>query len=134
VRLVSLRDSRRDQVVEARIVSAGSVRDPATGNRYSGCMRTRTEANTRSPTTRLFNVKQAAAYLGVSVWTVRDLIHTGGLPVVKPESPRVTVGRRRSGTAIRVRRSRSECSTLRKLLVDIRDLDAFIERAKECAA
>ena len=31
---------------------------------------------------RLYDVRQAAAYLGVGVWTVRDLIHSGHLPRV----------------------------------------------------
>jgi excisionase family DNA binding protein len=32
---------------------------------------------------RLLTLKDAAAYLGVSVWTVRDLVSKGKLPVVR---------------------------------------------------
>jgi len=52
---------------------------------------------------RLLSVKEAASYLGVSVWTVRTLGWNGEIPEVK-------IGRRR--------------------LFDRRDLDAFVERSK----
>jgi excisionase family DNA binding protein len=53
---------------------------------------------------RLFTLPEAAAYLGVSPWTVRELQWAGKLP-------RVDLGR--------------------KLLFDRTDLDALIERHKE---
>lgn len=52
---------------------------------------------------RLLNVPQTAAYLGCPVWTVRTLIWSRQIPVIK-------VGK--------------------GYLIDIRDLDAWIERTK----
>jgi excisionase family DNA binding protein len=54
---------------------------------------------------RLLRSAEAADYLSVSVWTLRRLIQSGELPVVQ----------------------RGEAG---KFLVDIRDLDGFIERNK----
>jgi excisionase family DNA binding protein len=31
----------------------------------------------------MLNVRQAAAYIGGTVWTIRELIWTGALPVIK---------------------------------------------------
>lgn len=53
---------------------------------------------------RLLSLRDAAAALSLSHWTVRELIWRGDLPSVR-------VGRR--------------------ILVDVRDLDAFIERNKQ---
>ncbi len=58
-----------------------------------------TETNAR----RLLSVKDAAAYLGISQWTMRGLGWNGEIPQVK-------IGRR--------------------VLFDRRDLDAFVERSK----
>jgi excisionase family DNA binding protein len=52
---------------------------------------------------RLLTLPEAATYLGLSPWTVRELTGKGRLPVV-----RIT----------------------RKLLFDLRDLDALIEQEK----
>jgi excisionase family DNA binding protein len=54
---------------------------------------------------RLLRSAEAADYLSVSVWTLRRLIQSGELPVVQ----------------------RGDAG---KFLVDIRDLDGFIERNK----
>lgn len=56
------------------------------------------------PHIRLLTLQQASGYLGVSPWTVRELIWRGRLPAV-----RIT----------------------RKIHLDLRDLDQFIEQAKE---
>jgi excisionase family DNA binding protein len=53
---------------------------------------------------RLLSLKGAATYLGVSYWGLRGLVLNGQLPSVR-------VGRR--------------------ILLDIRDLEAFIERNKQ---
>lgn len=53
---------------------------------------------------RLFSLNRSAEYLGVSYWTVRDYIFRGELPSVK-------LGRR--------------------VLIDVRDLDALIAKYKE---
>ncbi len=60
---------------------------------------------------RLMSLEQAALYLGVSPWTVRDLEHDGVLPRVRIPLP-----------------NRGE---LRKLLFDRQDLDRVIERWKK---
>ena len=66
---------------------------------------------------RLLNLQQAAAYLGLSAWSLRDyillgLIPTVGLPPLRP----------REGERAR--------STLRRVLVDREDLDRFIDSRK----
>lgn len=52
---------------------------------------------------RLFSIPEAAEYLALSPWTIRELIWKGALPKVQPN---------------------------RRILLDVRDLDAFIERNK----
>jgi excisionase family DNA binding protein len=54
---------------------------------------------------RLFTLKEAADYLGRSVWSMRELIWSGTIPVVKPDRGR-------------------------KIYVDIVDLDSFITKNK----
>jgi excisionase family DNA binding protein len=66
---------------------------------------------------RLLDLKAAATYLGLSYWTVRDLVIAGRLPSVKIPCPRSRDGR-----------------TIRRVLVDRHDLDTFIEQSKEFAA
>ena len=67
---------------------------------------------------RLVDLDTAASYLGVSYWTARDyvvvqrLIPQVDLPALQPRE-----GERRRGG-------------LRRVLVDLRDLDAFIESRK----
>ena len=58
---------------------------------------------------RLIRSTEAAEYLGLSAWTLRRLIHCGELPVV---------------------RYREEG----KFLLDLHDLEAFIERNKRTGA
>ncbi len=66
---------------------------------------------------RLLNMRQAAAYLGCSFWTARDYVLQGLIPAV--DMPPL---RPRSGDRQR--------KTLRRVLVDRADLDAFIESRK----
>jgi len=68
-------------------------------------------------TTRLLDLKTAATYLGLSYWTVRDLVLAGKLPSVRIPRPRSSDGR-----------------AIRRTLVDRRDLDEFIEKSKEINA
>jgi len=56
-------------------------------------------------TKRLYTLPEAAQYLGRSLWSLRSLIWSGALPVVRPEGKR-------------------------KLYVDLRDLEAFISKNK----
>lgn len=65
---------------------------------------------------RLVSIRQAAAYLGLGVWTVRDLIHSGYLARVALPS------------------SRRPGETMRRILVDRADLDTLIDRFREKAA
>jgi len=60
----------------------------------------------RSSAKRLFTLKEAANYLGRSVWSIRELIWAGEIPVVRPHGSR-------------------------KIYVDIVDLDRFIDSNKE---
>ena len=66
---------------------------------------------------RLLNMRQTAEYLGCSFWTARDYILQGLIPVV--DMPPL---RPRDGDRPR--------KTLRRVLVDRADLDAFIESRK----
>jgi hypothetical protein len=75
----------------------------------------RPEAETVRP--RLLSMRQAAAYLGCSFWTARDYILQGLIPVV--ELP-----------PLRPREGDRPRKTLRRVLVDRADLDAFIESRK----
>lgn len=66
---------------------------------------------------RLFNLRQAAAYLGCSFWTARDYVLQGLIPAV--EMP-----------PLRAREGDRQRKTLRRVLVDRADLDTFIESRK----
>jgi hypothetical protein len=69
---------------------------------------------------RLLNLHQAATYIGVSYWTMRDWLIAGYLPVVElpPMQPRAGQRPRRA---------------LRRTLIDRGDLDAFISSRKRTA-
>jgi hypothetical protein len=69
---------------------------------------------------RLLNMQQAAEYLGCSFWTARDYILQGLIPVV--DMP-----------PLRAREGDRQRKTLRRVLVDRADLDAFIEARKRHA-
>jgi excisionase family DNA binding protein len=56
-------------------------------------------------TPRLLPLKQAAQYLGLTVWAIRERIWAGALPVVRFDGGR-------------------------KMYLDVRDLDSFIDRHK----
>ena len=55
------------------------------------------------PSKRLYNIKEAATYLGRTEWAVRGMIFAGKLPCVKDG---------------------------RRVLLDIRDMDLWIEQSK----
>lgn len=67
---------------------------------------------------RLFDVKAAGEYLGVSAWTVRDWIAAGRIPTV--ELPSIPA---REGDRPR--------SSFRRILIDRADLDAFIDNCQK---
>jgi hypothetical protein len=60
---------------------------------------------------RLLDLSAAAAYLGLSSWTIRDLIDRGALTRVRVPLP----GGRE----------------LKRVLLDVRDLDKLIDQAKD---
>ncbi len=66
-------------------------------------------------TPRLLGVREAAHYLGISAWSIREWIAAGVVPCVKVLLPTTT---KRRG------------ETCRRVLVDVRDLDTLIERWK----
>ena len=75
---------------------------------------------TTTPATapRLLNLRTAAAYVGVSYWTIRDWVLAGFIPTVDLPPLRPREGERaRAG--------------LRRVLIDRADLDAFIEARKQ---
>lgn len=67
---------------------------------------------------RLLDRPTAAAYLSVSLATLERLIQSGALSVV-----RLPVERARTGLGVPGR--------TRRVLIDVRDLDALIERSRE---
>lgn len=66
---------------------------------------------------RLLNMRQAAAYLSVSYWSLRDYVSAGLIPAV--ELP-----------PLRPREGERPRQTLRRVLIDRADLDAFIDSRK----
>ena len=73
------------------------------------------EAND-SPSGRQMDLRTAAAYLGCSYWTLRELALNGHIPAVRIPSPRARDAR-----------------VVRRILIDSRDLERLIERWKEVA-
>ena len=63
-------------------------------------------------TPRLLSVDAAAAYLGIGAWTLRAMAADGKVPMVTPPAVR------RTG------------QPMRRVLFDVRDLDALIEKWK----
>ncbi len=58
---------------------------------------------------RLIRAKQPASYLGISPWSLRDLVHGGIMPVVRH-------------------------SASSPMLFDLSDLDSYISRVKQTTA
>jgi predicted DNA-binding transcriptional regulator AlpA len=99
-----------------RIPSGQVRRTPETGGRTPppsiGGVRPDPESKGRTER-RLLDLHEAGTYVGVSYWTVRDLINSGELPSVRLPNPR------RPGESVR------------RLLVDVHDLDSMIDKWKE---
>jgi len=70
---------------------------------------------------RLLTLKQAAAYLSVSYWSVRDFVLAGHIPTVQMPALRARLGDRPR-------------ASLRRVLIDRQDLDRFIEARKAASA
>jgi hypothetical protein len=62
---------------------------------------------------RLMNIREAASYLAVSSWTVRDYVLQGLIPIVTMPGLRPKAGDQGK-------------QTLRRVLIDREDLDAFV--------
>ena len=77
-----------------------------------------------APQPRLMNLHDAANYLGISYWTLRDYIADGLIPRVNLPCSR----RRKKGGAVVRRAGDIEA---RRIYVDRTDLDALIERSKQ---
>jgi hypothetical protein len=71
----------------------------------------------RPGTTRLLSLPEAASYLGLSWWTTRELVMGGTIPAVRLPAPRATDGR-----------------LLRRILIDMADLDGLIAKWKDRSA
>lgn len=85
---------------------------------------------------RLLTLKQGAAYVGVSYWTLRDLVLNGTVPPVRVPSGRIPSGRnhgRKRQERVLVPASDPRVKSLRKLLVDRFDLDRLIATWKGAA-
>jgi hypothetical protein len=76
------------------------------------------ETGVRLSAVRLLTLKQAAVYLGVSYWSVRDYIAAGLIPKV-------------SMPALRAREGARQKASLRRVLIDREDLDRLIEARKQ---
>jgi hypothetical protein len=68
---------------------------------------------------RLMNLRQGAVYIGVSYWSLRDYVLQGLIPTVQMPPLRTREG------------GRQPAPTLRRVLIDRLDLDAFIESRKQ---
>jgi hypothetical protein len=73
------------------------------------------------PVPRLLDLHGAAAYCGVSYWTLRDWVLADYLPTIDLPPLRAREGDRQK-------------TTLRRVLIDRNDLDSFIEGRKRRAA
>lgn len=105
----------RERTRYARYAEVTLRKDRGLNDRLSG--KDLESTSTESITPRLLNMRQAAAYLGCSFWTVRDYVLQGLIPVV--DMP-----------PLRAREGDRQRKTLRRVLIDRVDLDAFIESRK----
>lgn len=81
---------------------------------------------TFSQNSRLLSMEQAAEYVGLSYWTIRDYVAASILPTVK-----LPCAQRRAKGG-KIMRKAGDISA-RRILIDRRDLDELIERSKEVA-
>ena len=109
--LEKFRPSSRREAPPAIGCTAPGGLDPKTGRPGIGRPGSR---GASAGTTRLLNLHQAASYLGLSWWTTRELVMGGTIPAVRLPAPRATDGR-----------------MLRRILIDVADLDALIAKWKD---
>jgi hypothetical protein len=109
---VTVSDRRKSQAPQPGGIAFGSVMVPTSGPvRRLGGLGT-------AALPRLLPLPVAAWYLGISRFSLRDVVKSGGLRPVPLPLPPDRRGRRRDGQ-------------LRKLLFDVRDLDELIELWKD---
>lgn len=85
---------------------------------------------------RLIGLREVARLLGISFWAARDLALSGALKTVKLPSGRIETGRTRGGKRpVRVVAPATDprMKSLRRVLVDVRDVEALIERCRGAA-
>ena len=111
----SVGGAKRERARYTRYAEATFRKDRRLNNRLWGADLEATSAESITP--RLLNMRQAAAYLGCSFWTARDYVLQGLIPVV--DMP-----------PLRAREGDRQRQTLRRVLIDRVDLDAFIESRK----
>jgi hypothetical protein len=63
---------------------------------------------------RLLDLRAGAKYIGISYWSLRELVLSGHVPAIRLPCPQGRSGR-----------------IMRRVLVDRRDLDDLIERSRE---
>lgn len=80
-------------------------------------------AKDRKTVGRLLSMRQAAAYLGVSYWLIRDWVLDGVVPAVRLPGSRLRAGGR-------VVAHSTERNT-RKVFIDRQDLDRLVEESKQ---
>lgn len=73
---------------------------------------------------RLLSVEEAAEYLGLSYWSMKELIGAGDVPLIRVPRPRT----------LRQHKRAARSQVLRRTLVDVRDLDALVDRWRDEAA
>lgn len=84
----------------------------------AGTTQKRGRPTRKSEPRRLLDKDESSVYLGASIDTLKRLIQTGELPIVRLPAERERNGRGRPGAC-------------RRVLIDVRDLDDLIDRSKE---
>lgn len=80
---------------------------------------------------RLLDLAAAASYVGLSEAMLQEYVHDGTLPVTRPVRPNT---QRAHGIRAGKRTRRTVASeTVRRLLIDVRDLDAMVDQWKRRA-
>jgi len=108
-RLEKIRPATRREAPPGVGCTAPAGLEPKTGRRDS--------RRERAGTARLLNLHEAARYMGLSWWTTRELVMGGTIPAVRLPAPRARDGR-----------------MLRRILIDVADLDGLIAKWKERTA
>ncbi len=70
---------------------------------------------------RLLNIEEAADYLGLSYWSMKELIAAGDVRLIRVPRPRTMRQHKRGARSL----------VLRRTLIDVRDLDHLIDRWRD---